>query len=175
MFYYFRHQWMNLSVYDLHHKIFFILFQGRDSFDMEEHVERFLNEELNQLLYDPVIQRLQAAKEQGHYTVILSASPDFLVRSIASRLNVHDYQASLYTINRRGCYDGISSILEGEKKAAYVKELEKRLDIQESFITVYSDSYIDLPVLKMAQWPVGVKPDRDLRKICLQKGWEILE
>ena len=171
--YYMSHKWLGLSIFDLHHKIFLVLFQGRQSSEIENYVEEFLDQELHTLLYDPVVKRLQDAKEKGHYTLILSASPHFIVRSIASRLNVHSYQSSFYVTDSQGCYKGIDSIVEGEKKVECVKHVIKQMGITAS-IYAYSDSCLDLPVLKMAEHAIAVKPDRRLRQISLKNGWEIM-
>ena len=45
------------------------------------------------------------------------------------------------------------------------------IDLAESF--AYSDSITDLPMLEAVGHPVVVNPDRDLRRIALERGWEI--
>jgi len=39
----------------------------------------------------------------------------------------------------------------------------------------YADSYCDLPLLERVAEPVAVRPDRRLRRIAEQRGWEILD
>jgi phosphoserine phosphatase len=64
--------------------------------------------------------------------------------------------------------------MEGQNKADYLKGLIQQLNMDRTAITVYSDSYLDLPLLNMAGRAIGVGPDHRLKRICLQKGWEIL-
>jgi hypothetical protein len=45
------------------------------------------------------------------------------------------------------------------------------IDLAESF--AYSDSITDLPMLEAVGHPVVVNPDRDLRRVAVERGWEI--
>jgi hypothetical protein len=47
------------------------------------------------------------------------------------------------------------------------------IDLAESF--AYSDSITDLPMLEAVGHPVAVNPDRDLRRVAAERGWEIRE
>ncbi len=172
---YLRHKCFGMSMRSLHYKIFLSLFQGQAIQEIQQYVNHFLSKELDAMLYEPAIRRLREAQQQGHYTIILSSSPDFLVQPIAAHLGTHSWKASLYMRDQEGRLNGISQIIEGQDKADHVNTLAQRLKIAPSSITVYSDSYLDLPVLEMAGKAIGVVPDRHLRKICLANGWEILD
>lgn len=174
LFYYARHKWLGLSLNELHQKVFSQLFQGRSVHELEQHVDQFLDQELEGMLYSPAIQRLEQAKQKGQYTMILSSSPDFLVRSIARRLGTHEGKGSQYLANLQGHLCQVHEILEGKDKASYIEYLMNSMPIQPEKITVYSDSYLDLPMLKIAHRAIGVTPDRYLRKVCQSEGWEIL-
>jgi HAD superfamily hydrolase (TIGR01490 family) len=171
---YARHKWMGMSIHDLHMKTFVRLFAGRSLADVRQHVTQFLAVSLDPMLYPPVMQRLRQAQAQGDYVVILSSSPDFLVGEIAQRLQILYWKATVYRSDEKGILTAISQVLEGEDKAHYLKELAFSMSLPSSAITVYSDSYLDLPILKMAGKAIGVGPDSHLKQICLQNGWEIL-
>ena len=54
--------------------------------------------------------------------------------------------------------------------------LERRsLAWPDVFLTFYSDSTNDLPLLERANEPVATNPDRRLRAIAAQRGWRILD
>ena len=50
---------------------------------------------------------------------------------------------------------------------------EQGLDLAAS--TAYSDSHTDLPFLEAVGHPVAVNPDRELRRIAVERGWPVLE
>lgn len=154
--------------------IFKVLFLGRSSSEIRQEVQLFLEQNFDSLIYPPAVQRLHAAQLRGEYTVILSTGPDFLVEAFAQRFTVSDWQATHYSINQLGNLAFISHLFEGKDKAFYIKMLAKKLSLPFSAITFYSDSFLDLAAMQMAGVAVAVSPDKKLRRICLEKGWEIL-
>lgn len=78
-----------MTISDLHLKC------GRKLFtqltDLDKHVESFLHRDFASLVYSPVEEKLNEAKEGGDFTVLLSSSPDFLVGPIAKKFGVDDW------------------------------------------------------------------------------------
>ena len=58
-------------------------------------------------------------------------------------------------------------------KASDVKQEKERIDLKRSY--AYSDHVSDLPLLEGVGHPIAVSPTRQLRKIALKKGWEIMK
>lgn len=65
--------------------------------------------------------------------------------------------------------------IQGAKKNKKINEYLKneKIDWENSF--AYADSYSDLPVLERVGNPVAVSPDEKLRKVALDRNWEIIE
>src|SRR5947208_9779607 len=61
-----------------------------------------------------------------------------------------------------------------EGKVLSMRELALREGIDLTASYAYSDSESDLPMLRAVGYPVVVNPDRDLRQIAVQEGWEVL-
>src|SRR2546421_5264247 len=61
-----------------------------------------------------------------------------------------------------------------EGKVLSMRELALREGIDLTASYAYSDSESDLPMLRAVGHPVVVNPDRDLRQIAVQEGWEVL-
>jgi hypothetical protein len=61
----------------------------------------------------------------------------------------------------------------GEQKAQAIRDMAERheLDLEESY--AYSDSITDAPMLAAVGHPVAVNPDRELRKLAEERGWEV--
>lgn len=141
---------------------------------LEEEASAFVELYFSQLLYPPALQRLTLAQDLGHYTVILSASPSFLVKFFAEKLRVDDWKASEYLVNKKRQLCGVAFILEGDGKALYTREVAEKRGFSRESVTVYSDSYLDLPFLMIAGRAVVVNPNSRLKRIASEFHWEII-
>lgn len=167
-----RHKYFGLTLEQLHHSVFRKLLRGMSLKTLSEYVYSFVEREIENLLYLPALERLRLAQHEGHFTMILSNSPNFLVSAIASKLQVDDWRASEYKVDKDQKLCQIALILHGEAKAFWVRTMSRYLGIQEQEVTAYSDSYLDLPFLQSAGVPVVVNPDSKLKKISKEKNWE---
>ncbi len=174
LFYYVKHVFFGMSLNDLHAKIFKRLLKGRSLEKLEDKVGPFLQEYLHSKFYPPVLAKLKLAQHLGHYTLILSNSPSFLVEKIAQMLGVNEWRATEYAIDKEKNLSHIASVMQGDEKAFCVKEIADKFSISKDKITAYSDSFLDLPLLLTAGTPVAVNPDRKLRSFSLQHDWSIL-
>jgi HAD superfamily phosphoserine phosphatase-like hydrolase len=104
LFDYMRHKWFGLSIENLHKKVFKHLFNGCSKDLIEQMAKAFVQERLPSLFYEPAVRRLRAAQKAGHYTIILSSSPDFIVAPLAEILMVDEWQASMYACDKEGFF-----------------------------------------------------------------------
>lgn len=174
VFYYIKHVFFGMSLVQLHTKIFERLLRGRSLKVIEENVEPFLQEYLSSRIYAPALAELRLAQHLGHYTLILSNSPSFLVEKIAQALGFNEWRATQYAVDNELNLCHIASIMQGKEKASCMQEIADRLSIDKDKITAYSDSFLDLPFLQAAGTPVAVNPDRKLRRFSEQHKWPIL-
>lgn len=171
---YTMHKLHLLSMRQLHIQIFRKLFKGRPFQEIAQHIDLFLDGEIPSSLNSVVFGRFKLAKQSNAFTAILSSSPNFLVEAIAKRLEFATSQGSLYSLDKDQKFSHISSLIEGQEKADYIFELKKSSNLNIGEITAYSDSILDLPFLSAADKAVGVNPDPRLRKICQEKGWQVI-
>lgn len=164
-----------VSIEAMQHAIFKKLFEGVSAPKMRAWAQAFVASRLERLLCLSAVEEMKRAKSSGHFTAILSSSPDFLVEPIASVLGVHDWQATRYAVDEQARFSHIDTFFLGEEKAAYVKSFSCSQQIEKSRLIAYSDSVLDLPLLEAVGQAVGVNPDRPLRKICKNRQWMILE
>lgn len=167
-----RHKYFGLTLEQLHRRVFDKFLRGMSLKTISEYVYSFVERELENLLYLPAFERLRLAQHEGQFTMILSNSPGFLVGAIASKLQVDDWRASEYKVDKDQKLCEIALILHGEAKAFWVQAMSLCLGIQKQDITAYSDSHLDLPFLEAAGAAVVVNPDRILKKISEEKNWE---
>lgn len=169
-----RFRFFKLSLAGLHHRIFKRFLKGKYLSKIEDHVAAFLEKELSKLFYTPVILKLKEAKKQGHFTVILSSSPSFLVRKISEYLGVDSFFASQYATDDFGRFSNIESVVLGEDKKNILSHLLKQLNLTCQQAIAYSDSILDLPLLQFVGKPIAVRPDPVLSNLCKKNQWDIL-
>ena len=126
-------------------------------------------------LYPQMLERAYAHQDEGVDVYIITAASqemaDLLAHVLAfdgglgSRSEVVDGR---YTGRPAGPFN------YREGKVLSMRELALREGIDLTASYAYSDSESDLPMLRAVGHPVVVNPDRDLRQIALQEGWEVL-
>jgi HAD superfamily hydrolase (TIGR01490 family) len=134
---------------------------------LEEAVDPITYVEARDLIFDHIA--------NGRRVYLVSAAPAEIVEPIADRLGVHEAVASVALVDADGRYTGeLVRYVYGPAKAEVVKEIAERdgIDLAASF--AYSDSATDVPMLEMVGHPVAVNPDRHLRHVAVERGWEVV-
>ncbi|OGC03165.1 hypothetical protein A2276_07125 [candidate division WOR-1 bacterium RIFOXYA12_FULL_43_27] len=125
-------------------------------------------------IYKKMLDLIAQHKKDFFKIILVSSSLDFLVDEIKKYLS-----ADITICSELEIVGGVSSgkVLDsgisGEKKAEAITLLAKKLGINLNTSYAYSDHISDLPFLEKVGIPVAINPDKQLRKICEKKGWEI--
>lgn len=85
--------------------------------------------------------------------IIISASPEFLLKPICNKLKVNDLIASKVD-KHTGIFDGLNC--HGEEKVRRIERKYKNIKV----ISAYSDSKSDIPMLKLANQSYYVKGEK---------------
>jgi HAD superfamily hydrolase (TIGR01490 family) len=138
---------------------------------------------LGEEIYDEVIRRkvwpgtrelARAHLAAGQRVWLVTATPAEVAEVIARRLGL---TGALGTVAEQedGVYTGrlVGEVLHGEAKARAVRALAEREGLDLAACAAYSDSANDLPLLSVVGRPVAVNPDKRLRAVARQRGWEI--
>lgn len=157
LFFYGRHRYLAGSLDKLHRAVFTFLFKGKSLGLIEREVDLFLPTLLSRLTL-PLAHRVKTGG------LILSSSPDFLVRPLARQLGAEG-KGSLYAVDAQGNFSHIVSIMDGQAKADALPS---------GPCTFYTDSLLDLPALEKASIPIVVGSDKKLCQLARQRGWQIL-
>ena len=150
------------------------LAKGWDQAKVMALVRETLTEVIEPIVYEEALDLIDSHRAAGHRVFIVSASPAEIVGPLAQYLGVEDTISTRAQIDSDGRYTGeVEFYAYGSYKAEAVRELAitEDLDLAESF--AYSDSITDLPMLEAVGHPVVVNPDRELRRIAVERGWEI--
>ncbi|QGU06347.1 Phosphoserine phosphatase [Corynebacterium occultum] len=110
----------------------------------------------------------------GHQVWLVSATPVQLAHILAKRFG---FTGALGTVAEveDGKFTGrlVGDILHGPGKKHAVAALAAIEQLDLSACTAYSDSINDVPMLTMVGTAVAINPDKKLKKVSLEKGWEV--
>jgi len=64
----------------------------------------------------------------------------------------------------------VGELVASEKK---IEQVLSRLGVKRVDVA-YGDTVMDIPLLEHADYPVAVYPDKKLKAVALERGWEII-
>ncbi len=137
-------------------------------------VRETMQEVIDPLIYQEALDLFAEHRRAGRELYLVSSAGEEVVQPLAEYLGVPHVIATRMAIDEDGCYAGeLEFYAYAENKAeAIIAEAERRgLDLAGSY--AYSDSITDLPMLETVGVPVAVNPDRDLRTLARERGWEV--
>jgi HAD superfamily hydrolase (TIGR01490 family) len=144
-----------------------------------ETVSEIVNDTLHHivepLVYDEAVSLIEDHHLAGRDVIIVSASGREMVDPIGEMLGVDAVIATQLAIEE-GRYTGeIDFYAYAENKAAAMTELAatRGYDLARSY--AYSDSITDVHMLEVVGHPHVVNPDKELRRVALERGWPVLD
>ncbi len=153
-----------------------MLTSGWHRAEIEQLVEETLEEVADPIVYAEALTLIDQHKREGRKVVIVSASPEQIVRPLGRYIGVTDFIATRVKTDAAGFFlQEIELYAMGEGKVKAIQELASKEDIDLAKSYAYSDSATDLPMMEMVGNPVAVNPDKELRKAAEEREWPILE
>jgi HAD superfamily hydrolase (TIGR01490 family) len=146
---------------------------GWDQERVKQVVLEVLEDVISPLIYAEALQLMFDHREAGRYICIVSSSPAEIVEPFAEMMRVDHWIASQPEVVDGKFTGQLDFYAYGPHKATAMTKLaeELELDLEGSF--AYSDSVTDLPMLEAVGNPVAVNPDKELRRIAVERGWTI--
>ena len=149
---------------------------GKSETSIRQIGKPFIEKHLLNIIRERALHKIRQHKELGHFTFIITSCPDIYIVSLAEYLECDGIECSrlayrnskfIGKILGRDCF--------GSEKVRRLKVLVENsaLDLSRSY--AYSDHQSDLPLLEMVGRPVAVTPTEQLRRIAIDRGWEIEE
>lgn len=139
----------------------------------------FIETCIRPIIYPQSLQLIKQHKDKGDRLIIHSSTNSFIVSPIAYLLGVSETISTKLEIigdQYTGKYIGLPNYGQNKVKNTYVWLKQNQLPynyLQDS--TAYSDSFTDIPLLKMCDHPVVVNADETLRDYALSCGWQIMD
>ena len=150
------------------------LTKGWDRDEIIRLVEETVDEVVAPLVYSEALAIIDDHRRSGRRVVVVSTSPDEIVRPLCRYLGIEDVIATRSEIDEEGRYTGtIELYAYGPAKAQAMVEMATREGIDLSASYAYSDSITDIPMLEAVGHPVAVNPDGDLLETATERNWEI--
>jgi HAD superfamily hydrolase (TIGR01490 family) len=151
------------------------LTKGWERAEVERLVRDVIVDVIDPYVYQEALDLIAQHRQHGRLVFIVSSSPEEVVRPLARHFGISGVIATRARIED-GRYTGeLEFYCAGEAKAQAIRDLAARAGIDLPGSYAYSDSISDLPMLEAVGHPVAVNPDRDLRKVAEERGWEILD
>jgi len=117
---------------------------------------------------EDVIARLVAHREAGAKVYIASSMVEPFIQPFAQRIGAETIGTPTEIVN--GKLLMIGELVANEKK---IEQVLSRLGVDRVDVA-YGDTILDVPMLEKADHPVAVYPEAKLKKVALERGWEIL-
>lgn len=150
------------------------LIRGWERQEVVDLVEETVDEVVTPMVYAEALAVVDNHRKAGHRVVVISASPEEIVRPLCRHLGIEEIIATRSEVDDEGRYTGnIEFYAYGENKARAMQELAEREGIDLDASYAYSDSATDLPMLEAVGHPVVVNPDAVLGQVASERGWEI--
>ena len=150
------------------------LVKGWSKDEIEDLVTETVDEVVTPLVFAEALAIIDQHKRDGHRVVVISASPEEIVRPLCRYLGIDDVIATRSEVDDEGLYTGnIEFYAYGPTKAEAMEEMAQRDGIDLAASYAYSDSATDLPMLEIVGHPIVVNPDAELAQAAEDNGWEV--
>ena len=117
---------------------------------------------------DDVTTRLVRHREQGAQVYIASSVFEPFIVPFADRIGAQIIGTPVEIVNGR--LKMVGELVASEKK---IEQVLSRLGVKQVDVA-YGDTVMDIPLLEHADHPVAVYPDKKLKAVAMERGWEII-
>jgi HAD superfamily phosphoserine phosphatase-like hydrolase len=117
---------------------------------------------------DDVTTRLVKHREQGAQVYIASSVFEPFILPFANRIGAEVIGTPIEIVNGR--LRMVGELVASEKK---IEQVLSRLGVKRVDVA-YGDTEQDIPLLEHADHPVAVYPDKKLKAVAMERGWEII-
>ena len=136
--------------------------------------EEFMQEHIITAMTQKGLERIQLHRQQGDFTVIITATNSFVTGPIAKAFKVDDLIATEPEIidgKYTGQVAGVPCFQDGKITRLNQWLASTSHNLENS--TFYSDSHNDIHLLEHVSTPIAVDPDDELKAIALERNWTI--
>jgi HAD superfamily hydrolase (TIGR01490 family) len=149
------------------------LTKGWDRAQVEQLVAETILDVIDPYVYQEALDLIALHRSEGRDIYVVSSSPEEVVRPLARHFGAAGVIATRAEVGDDGRYTGVLEFYAyGAQKADAIRELADRVGLDLASSYAYSDSITDVPMLEAVGHPVAVNPDKELRRVAEERGWE---
>ncbi|MDO5690000.1 MAG: HAD-IB family hydrolase [Tissierellia bacterium] len=131
--------------------------------DFIDYVAQQVIEQNADIVYTYTRSRIRWHKAQGHLTFFISGSPDFLVRHMAKKYDVTDFQGTIYHVNENDEFTGeYTKMWDSISKMSMMHSFDEIYGIDFKNSYAYGDTNGDISMLQFVGHPVVINPTKKL-------------
>ena len=150
------------------------LTKGWDRGQIERLVQDVMLDVIDPYVYQEALDLIAEHQAAGRRIYIVSSSPEEVVRPLARHFGVSGVIATRAQVGPDNRYTGeLEFYAYGEQKAEAIRTLAARAGVDLSGSFAYTDSITDVPMMDAVGHPVAVNPDRELRHLAEERGWDV--
>ena len=126
-------------------------------------------------LFEGVVEHFNGLRQRGAAVVLVSSSPEIVIRPLAIYLGCAD-TLTTPVVYERGRLVGLGEgpACYGEGKLYWAERWAEANGIDLADAAAYADNWSDRALLERVGHPVAVHPHRMLKKLALRRGWTIV-
>jgi HAD superfamily hydrolase (TIGR01490 family) len=124
-----------------------------------------------------IVSRVRAHKDNGHTLVLISAGLRYLLEPVAQDLGFDHLICTDLEVKPDGILTGrtIGPICTDNHKRDHAKKLADELHMDLAASHAYGNHQSDIPLLELVGHAYAVEPTEQLKKVALERGWQILK
>ena len=149
--------------------------QGKHRPELRALAREISDERIMPQVYPDLARLIDTHRAAGVLTFVATAAPAELAEIVADGLGMTGGLGTNAEVDAREHYSGrlAGPVLQGATKAGAVKAHAHRAGIDLAASVAYSDSINDLPLLELVGSAEVVNPDRQLRRVAIERGWPV--
>jgi HAD superfamily hydrolase (TIGR01490 family) len=150
--------------------------EGIRADELKAHAHACFEKHLRKRITNGAIRLIRKHLLSGHFVLIASGSPQYIVDEVGTHLRVH-----LAVGTRTKIVDGratdqiLPPVVFKEGKRAAVEAVADRFDLDLGKSWLYSDSSADVPLFETVGNAVVVNPKAPFRALAEKRGWDVVE
>lgn len=131
--------------------------------DHIKYIAKKVIEQKGDRVYTFTRDRIKHHKKQGHLIIAVSGSPSELVREMALKYDMDDYNGTIYKVNEKSEYNGeIVPMWDSVSKKQAILNFADKYDIDLEKSYAYGDTTGDFSMFGLVGNPVTVNPTKEL-------------